>query len=62
MRAAISILNLESSCAIRADLRSGLQLSALSSIVLTFQHVTLSIFSSLQVDEYLFIFVIFRPQ
>ena len=53
LRAAMSTFNPNSSCAIRAERRSGRLLWVASSIVLTFQHVTFSIFALLEMGAYL---------
>ena len=56
LRAAMSTFNLDSSCAIRAEWRSGWLLWAASSMVLIFQHATFSIFAIVEVYGYLLCF------
>ena len=53
LRAAMSTFNLNSLCAIRAERRSDRLLWAASSMVMTLQHATFSIFAFLEIGAYL---------
>jgi len=57
----MSTFSIDSSYATRAEWRSGVLLSALSSIVLMFQHASFSACASLKVDVYLPFLVLVRP-